>query len=234
MVVVVVEEEEELDGMMDQVVMGMGDESNSVTVREKDRDEKVISIEGSNHLYGLDSMEFVGIVFGNLLRKMNIVHLDIVDRKEQVKEVTSVVKLPIFVLERHGHLLEHHFEGHMTGDTQWTEDVVEQADTMMHVVHEKPMNVKNTSIGNALNVLLVIVVPHPIQSRPRAAEEIAEVVCWDDSFVNDFVYDKSDPGETTIEEQPLILELSVVMVSTVVSPTLLFPVTNSRLDLHAA
>ena len=173
MVVVVEEEEEELDGMMDQVVMGMGDESNSATVREKDRDEKVISIEGSNHLYGLDSMEYVEIVLGNLLRKMNIVHLDIVDHKEEVKEVTSVVKLPIFVLERHGHLLEHHFEGHMTGDTPWTEDVVEQADTMMHVVHEKPMNVKNTSTKNVQSASLEIV----SQGRDRLnLPETVEVV----------------------------------------------------------
>jgi hypothetical protein len=93
------------------------------------------------------------------------------------------------------------------------------------------MNVKNMSIGNALNELSVIVAPRP---RPREAEEVAEVVCWDDSFVNVFVYDKLDLSEITMEGLPLILGLSVVMVSTVVSPTWLFPVTNSRLDLHVA
>lgn len=93
---------EELDGMMTHVVMDMRDESNSVFVREKDRDGKVILIEGSNRLGGLDNTEVVEIVLGNLLRKVNTVHLDIVDRNDELKEATSVVRIPI-VVERHDH-----------------------------------------------------------------------------------------------------------------------------------
>jgi hypothetical protein len=141
---------DELGGMLDRVAMDKRDEGNSVTVHEKYRDGKVILIEDSNPPYGLDSKELVGIVLSNPLRKTNIGHLDVVDRKEDVKEVTSVVKPPI-VVERYGHLYECHCEGHTTGDTQSTEDVAEQADTMTHVVHEKLMNVKSTSTTNVQN-----------------------------------------------------------------------------------
>lgn len=114
--------EEDLGDMLDQLLMGMRGEGNSVIVHEKHRGEKVILIEGSNHLCGLDSTEVVEIVLGNLLRKVNIVHQDIVDRKEEVREVTSVGKLPILV-DRYGHLLDCHFEGYMTDGMQWTEHV---------------------------------------------------------------------------------------------------------------
>ena len=53
------------------------------------------SIEGNNRPYGLDSMHLVEMEFGNLWKMMNMVYLDIVDRKEEVMEVTLVVWVPI-------------------------------------------------------------------------------------------------------------------------------------------
>lgn len=66
--------------------------------------------------------------------------------------------------------------GCMTDDTQWMEDVVEQADTMAHVVHEKPMNVKNTSTTNVQNVSLEIVSRSRGQLKSPATEEVVEEI----------------------------------------------------------
>jgi hypothetical protein len=57
-----------------------------VAVRELYMDEKVIQIEGSIPLFGLDSNEFVEVSLWRLPSK-RIVLLDIVDRKGEVKVV---------------------------------------------------------------------------------------------------------------------------------------------------
>lgn len=63
---------------------------------------------------------------------------------------------------------------YMKGDTQWMEDVVEQADTMAHVVHEKLTNVKNTSTTNVQNESLEIVSQSRGRLKSPEREEVAE------------------------------------------------------------